>query len=50
MLGIPQELGVLRVRLRRFPYQVVFIELKKYIRVLAVAHERRRPGYWRERL
>jgi hypothetical protein len=50
VIGVPRDLGVLRVRLRRFPYQVVFIELERYIRVLAVAHERRRPGYWSQRV
>ena len=28
----------------------LFIELPKIVRVLAVAHERRRPGYWVGRL
>lgn len=40
---------VRQAHLRRFPYRVVFMELEESIRVLAVAHERRRPGYWLER-
>jgi len=39
-----------RVVLNRFPYLVVFRETTSEIEVVAVAHGRRRPGYWRERL
>jgi len=32
-----------------FPYHVVFIRLERHISVLAIAHDRRRPGgYWNE--
>ena len=50
VVGVPAELGVKRVLVRRFPYLVIFIELPRVIRVLAVSHSRRRPGYWRRRL
>lgn len=30
----------------RFPYVVFFVERPGEVRVLAVAHVRRRPGYW----
>jgi len=33
-----------------FPYHVVYIELPDHLRVLAIAHDRRRPGYWMGRL
>ena len=36
--------------LGRFPYLVVFRETAMEIEIVAVAHGRRRPGYWRERL
>jgi plasmid stabilization system protein ParE len=39
-----------RTLLRRYPYVVVYRVLTDLIQVLAVAHGRRRPGYWRERL
>jgi plasmid stabilization system protein ParE len=39
-----------RVLLSRFPYLVVFRETTSEIEVIAVAHGRRRPGYWRNRL
>jgi len=41
--------GTRRFVLQRFPYAVVYRELPSKIQVLAVAHGRRRPGYWRER-
>jgi toxin ParE1/3/4 len=34
----------------RFPFGVVYLELPTRIWVVAVAHTRRRPGYWKERL
>jgi hypothetical protein len=36
--------------LRRFPYRLVYIERGDRIIGIAVAHFRRRPGYWRKRL
>jgi len=37
-------------RLRRFPYLAVYRELPGSVQVVAVAHGRRKPGYWRRRL
>jgi len=35
----------------RFPYSVLYaIEPDERVRVIAVAHQKRRPGYWRKRL
>jgi len=39
-----------RYVMRRFPYAVVFRERSSDIQILAFAHTRRRPGYWRKRL
>lgn len=42
-----------RVRRRavpRFPYHVVYLETSAEIRILAIAHDRRKPGYWTSRL
>jgi plasmid stabilization system protein ParE len=36
--------------LTRFPYALVFLELETEIRVLAVAHAKRHPDYWLNRL
>ena len=44
------RLGVRRCPVPRFPFSLVFVELADEMRVLAVAHSRRRPGYWRSRL
>jgi toxin ParE1/3/4 len=44
------ELGIRRVLVPRFPYALAFIDLGAVIRVVAVAHERQRPGYWLRRL
>ncbi|MEM8600872.1 MAG: type II toxin-antitoxin system RelE/ParE family toxin [Bacteroidota bacterium] len=38
-----------RWRLRRFPYYVIYHVQANRLFILAVAHERRRPGYWSER-
>jgi len=35
-----------RRAVRRFPYHVVYLELSDRLQILAVAHDRRRPGYW----
>jgi len=50
VFGVDPELGARRVRTKRFPYAIVFIELPKTIRVIAIMHERRRPGYWKNRI
>jgi toxin ParE1/3/4 len=47
---VPADLSVRRAPVKRFPYQVVYIGAQAAIRVLAVAHDRRRPRYWKTRL
>ena len=47
--GVPLDLPVRRVPVRRFPFHVVYLELSGVIRVLAFAHDRRSPGYWHSR-
>jgi len=47
----PQYLhGTRRVLLDRYPYFVVFRELDDAIQIIAVAHAKRRPGYWKKRV
>ncbi len=41
--------GTQRFLLRRFPYQLVYRVERDRILVVAVAHLKRRPGYWRKR-
>jgi toxin ParE1/3/4 len=36
-------------RIKRFPYLIYFVELPNIVWVLAIAHGRRRPNYWRHR-
>ena len=42
--------GTRRFLLRRFPYAVVYRRDGNLVRVVAVAHQRRKPAYWRRRL
>lgn len=40
-----------RVRvLRRYPYSIVYAVRGSTILIIAVAHHRRRPGYWKDRV
>ena len=39
-----------RCRLSRFPYSVVYTLEGDDLLVLAIAHQHRKPGYWRNRL
>ena len=41
--------GASRVIVEGFPYSVVFRDTPDEIQVIAVAHAKRRPGYWRTR-
>ncbi len=36
--------------LRKFSYVIYYQEKRAYVRVLAIAQSKRRPGYWRKRL
>lgn len=44
------ERALRRAVLRRFPFVVVFVPVDDTLRVLAVAHGRRKPTYWTRRL
>ena len=46
----PADLVIRRALLPRFPYAVIFTDLGTDVRVLAVAHVKRRPGYWLNRV
>jgi toxin ParE1/3/4 len=48
--GIAASRGVRRLLLRRFPYAIVVQARSTETVVIAVAHQARRPGYWRDRL
>ncbi len=34
---------------RRFPFRIVYRLVENRVLVVAIAHAKRRPGYWRER-
>ena len=44
------ERGVKRLSMKRFPFFVVFVPTAEHVVVLALAHHRRKPNYWRDRL
>ena len=56
LLGEYPKLGTIwrgrirRLPLRRFPYSIVYSLNQAEVRILAVAHQRRRPGFWRGRV
>jgi hypothetical protein len=49
MPGHAGSKGAKRLILRRFPYDVVVVESREELVVVAFAHHSRKPGYWRNR-
>ena len=47
---VPDLPGVRRFRLKQFPFSLLYISRADGVWVVAVAHGRRKPGYWRERI
>lgn len=45
-LGAPWRNGRRRFPLRKFPYSIVYYFRGEELRVIALAHHRRRPSYW----
>jgi plasmid stabilization system protein ParE len=43
---LPADMPVRRMPVKRFTYHVVYLETKTHVRILAIAHDRRKPGYW----
>src|SRR5262245_15290610 len=41
--------GVRRLRLKHFPFALLFVHRSDHIWVVAVAHGSRKPGYWKKR-
>jgi hypothetical protein len=48
-LGKPFGINFRRVTLRRFPFALIYRVDGDNLRIIAVAHTRRRPGYWSSR-
>jgi toxin ParE1/3/4 len=38
-----------KLLLRRFPYSIIYALRGEEVVIVAVAHQRKRPGYWRRR-
>lgn len=49
LLGAQWRQGKRRLVMRHFPYSIIYSIAAQGIQVLAVAHQSRRPGYWRKR-
>jgi hypothetical protein len=47
--GAPLGEKLRKLVVRRFPYSVIYRREGRFIYVLAIAHDRRRPGYWKVR-
>lgn len=41
--------GAQRILLHRYPYKVVYRVLEGRVVIIAIAHQKRAPGYWRYR-
>jgi toxin ParE1/3/4 len=50
LAGAPLSGSVRSWSLARVEYHVIYRTNSEFVFVLAVAHDKRRPGYWRERL
>ena len=48
--GVAGDVPARRFPVQRFPYHVVYLEWEGVMRLLAFAHDRRRPGYWFSRV
>lgn len=48
--GIKAPVTIRRFALERFPFALPYLIHEGVIVVLAIAHGRRRPGYWRARI
>ena len=42
--------GTRRFVLGRFPFSIVYLDAAELVSIVAVAHSKRKPGYWKRRL
>jgi len=42
--------GTQRFVLRRFPFSIIYLDDPDVLSIVAVAHSKRKPGYWKSRL
>lgn len=48
-IGASAGRGFRKTILRRFPLSIIYVDRDEEIVIVAVAHHRRRPGFWRGR-
>jgi plasmid stabilization system protein ParE len=48
-LGSPYKYGTKRMYPKKFPFSIIYVVRELELVILAVAHFRRKPGYWRKR-
>jgi toxin ParE1/3/4 len=48
--GAPYIEGTRRYLMQRFPFSVVYRQKRRTQEIVAVAHSRRNPGYWKGRV
>lgn len=44
------ENNIHKYHLQKFPYHICYEVYSKFIHILAIAHEKRDPNYWKDRL
>lgn len=49
-IGSPADPHLRRFILNRFPFTLYFSATSEVVRIEVVAHQSRRPGYWRSRI
>jgi plasmid stabilization system protein ParE len=48
-MGAPHRFGTRRTFPKKFPFSLIYVERGDEVYVLALAPDRRKPGYWRAR-
>ena len=49
-IGAPINMPIRKFVLTSFPYNLIYVTSTDSVCVLAVAHHKRKPGYWRNRI
>ena len=42
--------GTRRFVIHRFPFSVIYLDDADHVTIIAIAHSKRRPGYWKARV
>jgi toxin ParE1/3/4 len=42
--------GTRRLVMRRFPFSIVYLDNPELVILVAIAHSKRKPGYWKKRV